>query len=65
MPLLYSSRQHKRDGRESLDCAVALQTLMSKNNLEELSKCDYYLLINQLYILKNTFDNYFKGLNNE
>lgn len=42
-----------------------LQTLMSKNNLEELSKCDYYLLINQLYILKNTFDNYFKGLNNE
>ena len=30
MPLLYSSRQHKREGRESLDCAVALQTLMDK-----------------------------------
>ena len=30
MPLLYSSRQHKREGRESLDCAVALQTLMTK-----------------------------------
>ena len=30
MPLLYSSRQHKREGRESLDCAVALQTLISK-----------------------------------
>lgn len=27
MPLLYSSRQHKRKGRESLDCAVALQEL--------------------------------------
>ena len=25
MPFLYASRQHKRDGRESLDCAVALQ----------------------------------------
>ena len=30
MPLLYSSRQHKREGRESLDCAVALQTLNDK-----------------------------------
>lgn len=27
MPLLYSSRQHRRKGRESLDCAVALQEL--------------------------------------
>ncbi len=27
MPLLYESRQHKRKGRESLDCAVALQEL--------------------------------------
>ncbi len=27
MPLLYSSRQHKRKGRESLDCAMALQEL--------------------------------------
>ena len=27
MPLLYQSRQHKRKGRESLDCAVALQEL--------------------------------------
>ena len=26
-PLLYSSRQHKRRGRESLDCAMALQEL--------------------------------------
>ncbi|MEG1597322.1 MAG: ribose-phosphate diphosphokinase [Bacilli bacterium] len=27
MPLLYNSRQHKRKGRESLDCAVALREL--------------------------------------
>jgi len=27
MPLLYASRQHKRKGRESLDCAMALQEL--------------------------------------
>lgn len=27
MPLLYESRQHRRKGRESLDCALALQDL--------------------------------------
>lgn len=29
MPFLYESRQHKRTGRESLDCALALQELAS------------------------------------
>ena len=29
MPMLYEGRQHKRSGRESLDCAVALQELMA------------------------------------
>lgn len=29
MPLLYSARQHKRKGRESLDCAVSLQQLIN------------------------------------
>jgi ribose-phosphate pyrophosphokinase len=29
MPLLYQSRQHKRTGRESLDCALALQELQN------------------------------------
>ncbi len=29
MPFLYESRQHKRSGRESLDCAMALQELVS------------------------------------
>jgi ribose-phosphate pyrophosphokinase len=27
MPMLYSSRQHKRNGRESLDCAMALKEI--------------------------------------
>ena len=29
MPMLYEGRQHKRSGRESLDCALALQELTS------------------------------------
>ena len=29
MPFLYESRQHKRTGRESLDCALALQELVT------------------------------------
>ena len=29
MPMLYEGRQHKRSGRESLDCALALQELAS------------------------------------
>ena len=29
MPFLYESRQHKRTGRESLDCAMALQELVN------------------------------------
>ena len=35
MPLLYQARQHKRKGRESLDCAIALQELeqMGVNNI--------------------------------
>ncbi len=29
MPMLYEGRQHRRSGRESLDCAIALQELIS------------------------------------
>ena len=29
MPMLYEGRQHKRSGRESLDCALALQELVA------------------------------------
>lgn len=39
-----------------------LQLLIEKKNKKELINCDYYLLMNQLYILKNTFDSYFKNL---
>ena len=39
-----------------------LQTLISKDDKNELSCCDYYLLVYQLYCLKTTFDNYFKGI---
>ena len=28
MPMLYESRQHRISGRESLDCAIALQELV-------------------------------------
>ena len=42
-----------------------LQILLSKSKSDGLNNCDYYLLLNQLYILKNTFDNFFKGLNEE
>ncbi len=31
MPFLYESRQHRRNGRESLDCALALQELVDMN----------------------------------
>ncbi|MDO4962777.1 MAG: ribose-phosphate diphosphokinase [bacterium] len=39
MPLLYQSRQDKRSSRESLDCAMALQDLMS-NEVRELVTFD-------------------------
>lgn len=41
MPYLYSSRQDKKDSRESLDCAIALQEL---NNLQvdEIVTCDIH-----------------------
>ena len=29
MPMLYEGRQHKRQARESLDCAMALQELVN------------------------------------
>lgn len=58
MPLLYSSRQHKRDGRESLDCAVALQTLISKgiNNIITFDVHDSNV---QNAIPCSSFDNFY------
>ena len=58
MPLLYSSRQHKREGRESLDCAVALQTLMTKgiNNIITFDVHDSNV---QNAIPCSSFDNFY------
>lgn len=39
MPLLYASRQHRRKGRESLDCALALQEL-ERLGVEEILTFD-------------------------
>ena len=39
MPFLYESRQHKRSGRESLDCALALEELVNRlNGLKTLER---------------------------
>lgn len=39
MPLLYQARQHKRKGRESLDCAIALQELETMG-VSNIITCD-------------------------
>lgn len=36
MPMLYCGRQHKRHGRESLDCAMALQDLCEEMGVENI-----------------------------
>lgn len=41
MPYLYSSRQDKKDSRESLDCAVALQELANLG-VNEIVTCDIH-----------------------
>jgi len=41
MPYLYESRQDKKDSRESLDCAVALQEL-EKMKVNEIVTCDVH-----------------------
>ena len=58
MPLLYSSRQHKRDGRESLDCAVALQTLVSKG-IKNIIVFDVHDSNVQNAIPCSSFDNFY------
>ena len=40
MPFLYESRQHKRSGRESLDCAMALQELVNMGCLKNIITFD-------------------------
>ena len=58
MPLLYSSRQHKREGRESLDCAVALQTLVSKG-IKNIITFDVHDSNVQNAIPCSSFDNFY------
>lgn len=58
MPLLYSSRQHKREGRESLDCAVALQTLMEKG-IKNIITFDVHDSNVQNAIPCSSFDNFY------
>lgn len=41
MPYLYSSRQDKKDSRESLDCAISLQEL-SNLGVNEIVTCDIH-----------------------
>lgn len=42
MPLLYSSRQHRRKNRESLDCACALQELKSFYGVKTILTIDVH-----------------------
>ena len=58
MPLLYSSRQHKREGRESLDCAVALQSLMDKG-IKNIITFDVHDSNVQNAIPFSSFDNFY------
>ncbi|NMP36865.1 MAG: ribose-phosphate pyrophosphokinase [Clostridiales bacterium] len=40
MPMLYEGRQHKRSGRESLDCAIALQELCLNMGVDNIITFD-------------------------
>jgi len=55
MPLLYASRQHKRSGRESLDCAIALQELVAMG-VDNILTFDAHDPSIQNAIPKNSFE---------
>ena len=58
MPFLYEGRQHKRSGRESLDCALALQELVNMG-VENIITFDAHDPRVQNSIPLNGFDNFF------
>ncbi len=58
MPFLYESRQHKRDGRESLDCAVALQEFMHQG-VKNIVTFDVHDSNVQNAIPSSSFDNFY------
>ena len=58
MPFLYESRQHKRTGRESLDCALALNELV-RMGVDNIITFDAHDPRVQNSIPLNGFDNFF------
>ncbi len=62
MPLLYASRQHRRKGRESLDCAMALQELQSMG-VEDILTFDVHDPNIQNAIPLLSFDNIYPTYN--
>ena len=57
MPFLYEGRQHKRSGRESLDCALALKEL-GRYGVSEIITFDAHDPSVQNAVPLRTFDNY-------
>lgn len=60
MPLLYSSRQHRRLGRESLDCALALQEL-ERLEVDSVMTFDAHDINIQNAVSLMAFDSFFPG----
>lgn len=58
MPMLYESRQHRRKGRESLDCALALQELQNLG-VHEIITFDVHDSNIQNAIPTTSFDNFY------
>ncbi len=58
MPFLYESRQHKREGRESLDCAVALQEFIDQG-VKNIITFDAHDTNVQNAIPRSSFDNFY------
>ena len=62
MPLLYASRQHRRKGRESLDCALALQEL-ERLGIKSLITFDAHDENIQNVVPLQSFENFFPTVN--
>lgn len=58
MPMLYEARQHRRKGRESLDCAIALQELQNLG-VHEIITFDVHDPNIQNAIPTTSFDNFY------
>ena len=58
MPFLYASRQHKREGRESLDCAISLQEYIHQG-VKNIITFDVHDSNVQNAIPSSSFDNFY------